>query len=184
VAAALFVGGLVGVVAGAVTAAGAWWVLARAEPPEVARRRQEARDDLPHLVGLFAATLRAGQDPVAGLSATCRALPGAAADQLAPVVARAALGERQEAWRSLADYPALGRLGRTLARAQETGSPVTLAVERLSEDLLDDLATLAEDRARRVGVLAALPLGVCLLPAFMLLGIVPTVAAMLGALTG
>jgi hypothetical protein len=57
-------------------------------------------------------------------------------------------------------------------------------VERLADELQADQRALVEDRARRVGVLAALPLGVCLLPAFMLLGIVPTVAAMLGTLAG
>jgi hypothetical protein len=36
-----------------------------------------------------------------------------------------------------------------------------------------------EARARAVGVRAALPLGVCLLPAFVLLGVVPLVAAAL-----
>jgi hypothetical protein len=40
------------------------------------------------------------------------------------------------------------------------------------------LLARAEDAARRVGVAAAMPLGVCLLPAFLLLGVVPTVAAM------
>lgn len=180
---AVLVGGAAGVVAGATSGAAAWWFLGRVEPPHVTRQREEARDDLPHLVGLFAATLRAGQDPVAGLEAACRALPGAAADQLAVVLARARLGERGPAWADLAQDPVLGRLGRTLGRAHDTGAPVTSAVERLADELQSDLATAAEDRARRVGVLAALPLGVCLLPAFMLLGIVPTVAAMLGGLT-
>ena len=53
----------------------------------------------------------------------------------------------------------------------------------MSVDLEHDLAADIEDRARRVGVSAALPLGVCLLPAFMLLGIVPTVAALLASIT-
>jgi hypothetical protein len=39
-----------------------------------------------------------------------------------------------------------------------------------------------EDKARRVGVLAAVPLGLCLLPAFLLIGIVPVVAGLLTAL--
>ena len=41
----------------------------------------------------------------------------------------------------------------------------------------------AEDAARRVGVAAAVPLGICLLPAFMLLGVVPTVASLFGSVT-
>jgi hypothetical protein len=47
----------------------------------------------------------------------------------------------------------------------------------------DEQRAEAHDRARRVGVVAALPLGLCLLPAFMLLGIVPTVASLLSELT-
>ncbi|MCW2792983.1 MAG: type secretion system protein, partial [Nocardioides sp.] len=39
-----------------------------------------------------------------------------------------------------------------------------------------------EDRARAVGVKAALPLGLCLLPAFVLIGIVPLVAGLLTTL--
>ena len=42
---------------------------------------------------------------------------------------------------------------------------------------------IAEDAARRVGVAAAIPLGVCLLPAFMLLGVVPTVASLFASVT-
>ena len=40
-------------------------------------------------------------------------------------------------------------------------------------------AEQAKERARAVGVKAAVPLGLCLLPAFVLVGIVPVVAALL-----
>lgn len=161
-----------------------WRLLATAEPRGVTRAREQAAAELPHLVTLFAATLHAGQDPVAGLAEVCRALPGPAADRLAQTVVLAGLGDRSRAWRGLSDDPALGRLGRTLARAEESGASVAGAVDRLADDLAHDLHADAEDRARRVGVAAAVPLGVCLLPAFMLLGIVPTVASLLGSLTG
>ncbi len=39
-------------------------------------------------------------------------------------------------------------------------------------------------RARRVGVRAAVPLGLCLLPAFLLIGIVPVVAGLVSDLAG
>ena len=42
----------------------------------------------------------------------------------------------------------------------------------------------AEDAARRVGVRAAVPLGLCLLPAFLLIGIVPVVAGLVADLAG
>ena len=57
---------------------------------------------------------------------------------------------------------------------------MVVAVARLAEALAEDARGDVEDRARAVGVKAALPLGLCLLPAFVLLGIVPVVAGMLG----
>ena len=56
------------------------------------------------------------------------------------------------------------------------------AVGRLAEALAEAARGEVEDRARAVGVKAALPLGLCLLPAFVLLGIVPVVAGMLATL--
>lgn len=57
------------------------------------------------------------------------------------------------------------------------------AIEQLADALEREAGADAEDRARRVEVAAAVPLGVCMLPAFMLVGIVPTVAALLAAIT-
>ena len=55
-------------------------------------------------------------------------------------------------------------------------------VERLADDLARSARADTEERARAVGVKAALPLGLCLLPAFVLIGIVPLVVALLSAL--
>jgi len=43
---------------------------------------------------------------------------------------------------------------------------------------------LAERVSGRVGVRAAVPLGLCLLPAFLLIGIVPVVAGLVADLAG
>lgn len=156
-----------------------WLVAGRIEPRSVRLRREEVRRDLPHVVTLLGAALRSGAAPGAAIELVCRALPGAAADRLAPVAARLALGgDPQRVWAALADDPAIGSLGRTLARAHRSGSPVVGAVERLSDELADRSRAEVEDRARAVGVRAAVPLGVCLLPAFLLLGIVPLVAGL------
>jgi hypothetical protein len=83
-----------------------------------------------------------------------------------------------EVWSALAAVPAVGPLGRAMARAHRSGSPVVAAVERLSDQLAQRGRAEVEDRARAVGVRAAVPLGVCLLPSFLLLGIVPLVAGL------
>jgi Flp pilus assembly protein TadB len=181
--AAVFVAGPAGVPAGAVAAVVVWVVVGRAEPAsERARRRAVARD-LPHLVALLAATLRAGAAPHDGVSQVCAALPGPAADRLAGVAARLSLGvDPVEVWTGLAAEPALAPLGRTFARAQETGASVVGAVERLADELARSARAESEERARAVGVRAAVPLGLCLLPAFVLIGIVPLVVALMTGL--
>ncbi|HEY0888763.1 MAG TPA: type II secretion system F family protein, partial [Nocardioides sp.] len=81
-------------------------------------------------------------------------------------------------WQVFASEPALAPLGRTLARAHRSGAPVAGSVERLADDLARAARAEVEDRARRVGVRAAVPLGLCLLPAFVLIGIVPLVGGL------
>ena len=180
----LFVGGLPGVVAGMVAALVARRMLAGVEAPSTRRDREEAQRTLPHLIDLFASTLRAGAEPAAGLARVCAALPGPAAERLLPVVERSRWGAGGvDAWESIAGDEVLAPLARTMVRAQRSGASVVQAVERLADELQGESRARAEDAARRVGVAAAIPLGVCLLPAFLLLGVVPTVASLFGTVT-
>ena len=180
----LFVGGIAGAVAALVAGVVARQVLAAAEAPSARRQREEVERTLPHLVDLFAATLRAGSAPVAGLAQVCVALPGAAADRLVPVVEQSRWGAAGvEAWSSVVDDPELAPLARAMIRSQASGASVVQSVERLADELQRESLARAEDAARRVGVAAAIPLGACLLPAFMLLGVVPTVASLFGSVT-
>jgi Flp pilus assembly protein TadB len=136
-------------------------------------------------VVLFGAALRAGAPPGPALEVVCAALPGPASDRLLPVTARLALGgDPAQVWRSLAADSELSPLGRCLARAHTTGSPVAEAVTRLGQELAAERRLQTQERARAVGVRAALPLGICLLPAFLLLGIVPVVAGLAAVLLG
>ena len=180
VGAYLLLGGPLAPVAAVAAATATWAAISRAEPAAVRRRRDELRRDLPHVVELVAATLRAGAAPGEGIVVVAAALPGPAADRLGPVAARLTLGlDPGVVWSELAADPDLGRLGRVLGRAHASGAPVVAAVERLADDLAASARADAEERARAVGVKAALPLGLCLLPAFLLIGIVPLVVALL-----
>lgn len=166
-----------------VVGAGSWRLLTRSAGAGARRTHEVGLRELPHLVGLLAAGLRAGAAPPAALEAACVALPGPAADLLADVHPRLVWGaDPAEVWADLAGDPALGPLGRTLSRAHETGASVADAVESLAIHLAAEGRAAVEDRARAVGVRAALPLGVCLLPAFLLLGIVPSVAGLVSQL--
>ena len=183
VGAALFIGGVAGLALGPVVAVVAVIVLRRAEDPAERRARAAAEAELPHLVLLLAAALRAGAPPATAIAVVSQALPGPASARLDGVRARLALGlDPVDVWAVLVDDQVLGPLARGMTRAARSGTPVADAVDRLSDDLTAQARARREERARTVGVRAALPLGGCLLPAFLLVGIVPLVAGLFGAL--
>lgn len=176
-------GGGTGLVAGLGAAVLVWVLVARAEPPALRRRREQVRRDLPHLVGLLAVALRAGAAPVEAVPVACAALPGPAAEHLSALTARLGLGvDPGVVWSDVARDPLLAPLGRALARAHSSGSSVVEAVEHLADSLARESRAEAEDLARSVGVRAAVPLGICLLPAFVLIGIVPLAAGLMSTL--
>lgn len=184
VGAALFLGGPAAPVLAVVSAAVVWVVIGRAEPRHLRRDRIAVERDLPHLVGLLAACLRGGASPSNALRLVCAALPGVAATRLSVVSHHLAVGiPPGEVWGALATDPDLAVLGRAVARSHESGSSIATAVERLAQELGEEARARAEGRARGIGVRAALPLGLCLLPAFLLLGVVPLVAGLLSGIT-
>lgn len=176
-------GPALGPLTGVVAAGAVWTVVGRGESSAERRAADRARVDLPHLVGLSADALRAGTDPATAVRQAAGALPGVAADRLLARTHALGLGaDPLEVWRHLAGDPALAPLGRALARAHDTGTPVAEVVGQLAEQLAAQERADGEDRARRVGVRAAVPLGLCLLPSFVVLGIVPLAATLLGDL--
>lgn len=178
-----FLSGWPGLVVGLLAALAVRHLAVTAEPSSLRRERLAVRAELPLLVLLLATTLRAGATPAAGVRRVCAALPGAAASRLLPVPDRLALGiDPVTVWDGVARDPDLATLGRAMARAQRSGAPVAATVERLADELAAAGRAQVEDRARAVGVKAALPLGLCLLPSFLLLGIVPMVAGLAAGL--
>jgi hypothetical protein len=85
-------------------------------------------------------------------------------------------------WAALEQDPCGAALGRALARSHATGVPVADAMRHLAQDLREDADLEAHAYARTIEVRAAVPLGVCFLPAFVLLGVVPLVAGVLSGL--
>lgn len=164
-------------VVAALALGGAVWVtLGRSEPAAVRRARELAIAELPDVVQLLAMALASGASVSTAIRQVHQARPGPATELLAAADRRLVLGVPWgEAWPEL--DPGFARLGRTLARSSRSGAPVAQSVAQLARELADARRAAAADRARTVGVRAALPLGVCLLPAFLLIGIVPVVVA-------
>jgi len=90
----------------------------------------------------------------------------------------------EEAWRVLQDHPAIGFVARDIARSAEWGTTVTDILAQHSADLRRQVAQERLAAAKSVGVKGVLPLGVCYLPAFVLLGVVPVIAVGVSGLFG
>lgn len=147
------------------------------EAASVRRRRLRLEAELPWVVDLLGSALSTGLGPVEALSRVVAVCPSEVRGGLEVPLARLRLGvDPVSVWAELAGHEALGPLGVALRRATESGAPVVEALGRLAEDLRASRRAAVEVRVRRIEVRAAVPLGVCLLPAFVLLAVVPLVA--------
>ncbi|GAB2443949.1 type II secretion system F family protein [Streptosporangium sandarakinum] len=170
-----------GLAAGALGAVVTWAMLRRREPPGPRREHDRVAADLPLAADLMVACLRAGQPVTGAVDITAEAIGGPIADRLAWVGGQLRLGAAPEsAWRALAADRPLAPLARTMSRTALSGAPVADVLTRLADDSRHEARAASSAAARRVGVQAVAPLGLCFLPAFVLLGIVPVVAGLAG----
>lgn len=173
---AMVVGGLTGVLAGSAAAAVGARVLSRLEPAAGRRLHERRRDELPAVLSLLAAALSAGLPLSGALSAVADATGGALAPDLARVGELSALGAGPAAaWADWSDDPLLGPVARAATRSADSGSALATALRELAAESRADAQLRAEEAARRAGALATAPLGLCFLPAFLCLGVVPVV---------
>jgi Flp pilus assembly protein TadB len=176
-------GGLPGVVAGPAAAVAVWVVLGRTEPPSVVRRREQLLDDLPLAVDLLGACLAAGAAPESALVTVGRAVGGPVEEEFLALHHRLGIGvDPAQVGRTVAEHPQLGPLGRAVGRAHDTGASVGRAVHQLAAELRERALADVEARARSIEVKAAAPLGLCLLPAFVVLGVVPMVVGVFASM--
>ncbi|MEV5647629.1 type II secretion system F family protein [Nocardia sp. NPDC052254] len=137
---------------------------------------------------LLAACLQAGLPAATAARAVAPSAPEPfrtalyrAADLLAlgadPVVA----WERAAREAPIVEMDALARLVRRSARS---GAALTGAVADLADRCRSAVEDAAATRAERAGVLISGPLGLCFLPAFVCLGIVPVVVGLAGRVLG
>jgi pilus assembly protein TadC len=188
VALVVVVGGPAGLVLGAGAGLVGRLLLRGLEPASERAARERLEADLPTALDLLAACLGGGASTVAAVRAVAEAVPGPAGTRFAQVGAALDVGAPPgEAWERLAvgepDGLAAGA-ARALTRAAEGGAPVAEAVARRAELARAQARGRREQAAARAGVLAVAPLGLCFLPAFVLLGIVPVVVGLVGPVLG
>ncbi|MEU6373340.1 type II secretion system F family protein [Streptomyces sp. NPDC046909] len=180
------VGGVAGVVVGLLVAAGLWWWGRRSvSGTESEYDAAEAVRQLPLAADLLAACIAAGAGPVIAAQAVGEALGGPVGEGLARGAAEVRLGGPPgEAWRRLAAMPGAGPLARLLERADVSGLPAAAPVARLAAEARADWTRAATARARRAAVMVTAPVGLCFLPAFIAVGVLPVVIGLAGPVLG
>jgi pilus assembly protein TadC len=155
-------------------------VLGQLEPARARRRRMRLVLEVPQALELLSACLAAGMPLRQGTAAVVRCYEGPVADDLGQVLSLIALGITDaEAWLSLKDHPQLGPAALDLARSVESGTMMVDVLVHHARDARSLRRASLEMVAKTVGVRSVLPLMTCFLPAFLLIGVVPTVASAL-----
>ncbi len=142
-------------------------------------------ESLPVLLELLATAIRSGAALSTALTCVAAVATGAPGVALGRTAALLRLGAPPiQAWKSLRDHPQLGALAVVATRSADSGIRLAEGLCRQAETYRDDLRAADAARASKVGVIALLPVGLCFLPAFVCLGIVPIVAGIAGTAFG
>ncbi|MFM8944375.1 MAG: type II secretion system F family protein [Actinomycetota bacterium] len=153
-------------------------------------RRQRAGSparELPVLLDLFAAGTAGGMAGPIAFRFAAGAIAGPLSERLAPLIGQLSLGP--DLGRRVGDVgrdlelPDLVRAGSVLERSGSLGTPIADAIRDLAADHRRARRRDAEARARRAPVRMLFPLVLLILPAFLLLTVVPLLIATLGSLS-
>lgn len=142
------------------------------------------------LFDLLAACLRAGLPPAAAVRAVVPVAPLALGELLRQAADLLTLGaDPATAWaRPHADFagiqPEFDALARLARRSARSGASLAAAVGELAAAHRARAEEAVTARAERAGVLIGGPLGLCFLPAFVCLGIVPVIIGLAGRVLG
>jgi tight adherence protein C len=150
----------------------------------LARRRIERADrEMPLLLDLLAAASSAGLSGQLALRRAIESTEGPLSEELSEVIRSVDLGARwRDELRSASDrlpLPDLRRAVATMARAESLGSSLANALSELATEVRDARRSAATERARKAPVKMLFPLVFLVLPAFLLLTVVPVLISAL-----
>jgi pilus assembly protein TadC len=152
--------------------------LGRLEPASSRRRRRQLIMETPQALELLGSCLAAGLPLRKAVAAVTNAYGGPVAEDLGRVLRMVELGAPDiDAWRSLRGHPQLGPAAIDLARSVESGTMLVETLNHHARAARADRRAALQIRARAVGVRSVLPLMICFLPAFLLLGVLPSVVS-------
>ncbi|PZS37496.1 MAG: type II secretion system protein [Pseudonocardiales bacterium] len=132
---------------------------------------------------LLAACLRAGVPVPAAVRAVAEGFDEPAGPALLRTAELLALGaDSTQAWLPALQCSATARLAKAARRSGRSGTALAESLTRLATEVRAAAREQSEARAQRAGVLIAAPLGLCFLPAFLVIGVVPVLIGLAGGL--
>lgn len=132
---------------------------------------------------LLAACLRAGMPVPVAVRAVAEGLDEPAGPALLRTAELLALGaDSTQAWLPALECTATARLAKAARRSGRSGTALAESLTRLATEVRAGARERSEARAQRAGVLIAAPLGLCFLPAFLVIGVVPVLIGLAGGL--
>ena len=129
--------------------------------------------------------MRAGLPVSVTLRAVSAEFTGSAANSLHAVADLFALGaDPVSAWEPALAHPDTAELARAARRTARTGSGMADVATDLARQARSVVAERAEVRSQRAAVWISAPLGLCFLPAFLCLGVLPVILGMVQRVSG
>ena len=169
-------GALAGVGLGVGVALGCRRVLARDTAPQPDPLRLAGGWDL------LAACLRSGLPVPIAVRAVAQHMPSPAAAELSTIADRLALGADPHAAWEVPDSSPVHKLARAARRSAHSGASLATVAQSVAAEVRAGALDLVAARGQRAGVLITGPLGLCFLPAFLALGVVPVVIGLASGL--
>ncbi len=134
---------------------------------------------------LLAACLQAGLPTGTAAAAVATTAPPKIAGALRTTADLLSLGaDPESAWTPVSAVPEIESLARMARRSARSGASLAEAISELADSERKRAEDTAAAAAERAGVMISGPLGLCFLPAFVCLGIVPVVAGLAGNVLG
>jgi Flp pilus assembly protein TadB len=171
------IGGSGGIVTGVIAAVLITVAPARHQP------RRVAADEIPVVVDLLAGCLDAGAGIADALDAAAIAASGLLHDLCRDTASALRNGApAASAWQLWLSDPSLAAVGRTAVRTARTGASAAEDFRRTASRLRARRQAAAQHRVRQASVWLVVPLGLCFLPAFVLVAVAPLVIGLLPTL--
>ncbi|MDU0478597.1 type II secretion system F family protein [Staphylococcus chromogenes] len=127
-------------------------------------------------IDLFAACIESGLSTAQAAACVAKLADQANEPAWQSIAALLAIGvDARAAWAPAEEIEGLREIARAAQASTHTGAALAMTCKRTAESLRSDARDAAVAAAERAGVLIAMPLTLCFLPAFFILGLAPIV---------